>query len=96
MRQFSLKSGDRVFVSVFSFRGNSDSWETVKSFNCMGIYYESGWSHHYFNGLFYGCGYHSDGHALVVKKEWHIPLAVICEKIRLSLPDTWAKKLKLE
>lgn len=96
MKRFSIKAGDRVFVSIFTFENEETNEAIVKGFTAIGIHYEDHGSHHYCDGLFYGFGYHSDGHVLVVRKKWHIPFAVMCEKLRLSLSDKWAEKLRLQ
>ena len=48
------------------------------------------------DGLFYGFGYHSDGHVIHAKKKWHIPFACMFEKLRLLLSHKWAVRLGLE
>jgi hypothetical protein len=100
MSRFSLKEGDRVFVSVFTFDdGKTEETvnrATVAGFSAIGIHYHDYGYHHYCNGLFYGFGYHVNGSALVVRRKWHIPLAVICEAIRPCLPQRISRLIGLE
>ena len=98
MKKFKLRSGDKVWVSIFH-RDRVEIQEAeVKGFTVYGIVYKDhpcSWPH-YSTGLFYGFGYHSDAHAIVTKNRWQILPARICEKIRLSIPEAWCKKLGLE
>ena len=83
--KFTLKADERVWVCVYT------GWwtikkATIKGFYVYGIAYEDHPylnSHHYYNGLFYGYGYHGLNYAIVVRNRFLLPFAVICEKIRL-------------
>lgn len=95
MKKFTLKSGDKVFVYVLA----DNVWEVFEVV-LKGVFATIKLQNKYLFmpscGLFYAYEYGDDFYAIVAKKKWHIPFAVICERIRLNIPTSWAKRLKLE
>lgn len=75
-----LKSGDKIILRT----GNLRTETTVVGFRCYGMETEAGLVP--FNPvLFYSCGYTTDKHVYALKKEFHYPLAIICEWIRIKI-----------
>jgi hypothetical protein len=94
-----MKAGDKIYLAV----GNSISFCEVVGFRDYCTELKSGdfpiIAARYYQGLFYGFGYSGMTKRvrhLFLKKWWHYYPAVICERIRVNMPDKLAKRLKLK
>lgn len=91
-----MKAGDKVYLAM----GNRISTCEVVGFRCYCTEMKSGdyriRAAKYHKGLFYGFGYDAGTRCLFLKKLWHYPVAIMCEKLRLALPFKFAKLLKLD
>lgn len=95
MSKLLFHSGDKVWQRISADVVTIEQ-KTIDGWRAYGIFYTDGTWTHYCRGLFYAFGYHNDGFMIITKKRWHLYPAVICEKIRLSLPKWLSKFLKLE
>lgn len=107
-----MKAGDKIFIYVSIENETWIEKREIHGFNSLGIYFtetyadkkraDAGRSHlpsgywHFCRGLFYSFGYHKNGYLIYTTKKWHILFAYIVEKIRLEIPEKWAKRLNLE
>lgn len=91
-----MKAGDKVYLVI----GNRLTFCEIVGFRCYCTELKNDkWrirTAAYNQGLFYGFGYDAGTRCLFLKKWWHYPVAVMCEKIRLALPTKYAQRLKLE
>lgn len=97
MKTVNFKAGEQVWVRIcIDGEYPVTKMRTVRGFTAYGISYEDAPWHHFTAYSFYGSGYHNNGHAIVCKRRWHVPAAIVLEWIRLTLPQRWAKRLGLE
>jgi len=91
-----MKTGDKIYLAI----GNRISTCEVVSFRSYCTELKSGdmqiRTARYHQGLFYGFGYDGGTRCLFLTKIWHYYFAILCEKIRVRLPQKLAKRLKLE
>ncbi len=91
-----MKAGDKIYLAVDD---RISSCEIV-GFRAICTELKSG-NHaiaaaRFNQGLFYGYGYDKETRYLFLSKLWHYYVAVLCEKIRLKLPQRVARFIKLE
>lgn len=91
-----MRKGDKIYLVV----NKNVSYCEVVGFRCYCTELKAGnlrvMAAKFNKGLFYGYGYDHEERYLFLNKLWHFYLAVIIEKIRISLTHETAKKLKLE
>jgi len=102
MKKFRLKERDNVYLTIFD---SVEKTTRTHKAEIVGFYSisarfqieDNSYISYVINfGLFYAFLYYDKECIIVTTKKWHLPFALILEKIRVLIPSKIAEKLELE